>query len=290
MDQAHALTVHDMQGASVKHPIMALSSQEHFANQKSFYVGVSRSVETFALVTDNVEKLMERITAETGAVPSALEAYVEAAKERSQIYIDAHAREKDEAREAAKQANNPNTERDADGEVDHNVKAKPEQHGNDTTDTRFPEFSDSTRDDKIRESVEANFAAEFGIDPVNQIADHPSHETARSDDAIRREIEASAAAEFGIDLNRLAGREKEQDASSRNATADTRDTPREPEKANDNSGSERDRPAPEVDPDQRDEKTRTIDEIKEEIDRTFEEERTAIMKELNQKVRQERER
>ncbi|MDB9804410.1 relaxase domain-containing protein [bacterium] len=255
MDQAHALTVHDMQGASVKHPIMALSSQEHFANQKSFYVGVSRSVETFALVTDNVEKLMERITAETGAVPSALESYVEGAKERSQIYIDAHAREKEEAREAAKQANDPDAERDADGEVDHNVKGKPDQGANDTSETRFPEYSDSTRDDKIRESVEANLAAEFGID-----------------------------------VSRLVGREKEQDSNSRNATDDTKEATREAEKTSDNTGSERDRPALEIDPEKRDEKTRSIDEIKDEIDRTFEEERAAIMKELNQKVRQERER
>lgn len=167
MDKAHALTVHDMQGASVKHPIMALSSGEHFANLKSFYVGVSRSVDDFELVTDNVAKLKERVTEQTGETPTALEAYVEAARERGEMASKA---------------------------------------------------SDRASQEERREPTEVL------------------------------------------------------------------------EKVTENKGSERDRPAPEIDSEKDQEKSRSIAERKDEIDQTFAEERAEIMKSLNQKIRQERER
>ena len=44
MDHTYALTVHNMQGTTVDSIVLAMGGNEILANQKSFYVGVSRSM------------------------------------------------------------------------------------------------------------------------------------------------------------------------------------------------------------------------------------------------------
>jgi conjugative relaxase-like TrwC/TraI family protein len=72
MDQAYALTGHDMQGATVDHVIVVMKAEERLADQKSFYVGISRARESASLVTNNAEKLADRIADQTGEAPHAL--------------------------------------------------------------------------------------------------------------------------------------------------------------------------------------------------------------------------
>jgi len=80
MDHAFALTGHDMQGATVDRVIVAMGSCERLANQKSFYVGISRARDEAILVTDDAASLAERLAKETGQSVSALEAYLAARK------------------------------------------------------------------------------------------------------------------------------------------------------------------------------------------------------------------
>ena len=137
MDQAHALTAHDMQGASVRHPIMALSSGEHFANLKSFYVGVSRSVEDFELITNDAEKLQVRITEQTGEVPTALEAYIEGVKERGSMVHESRLNESekdqsDDRKNHDKNTPDDTTEREAPALTD--AREKEQDQGRSKTD------------------------------------------------------------------------------------------------------------------------------------------------------------
>lgn len=164
MDQAHALTVHDMQGASASHPIMALSSNEHFANLKSFYVGVSRSVDDFELVTDNVEKLMDRVAEQTGEVPTALEAFVEAAKERGQMASEDRSKadepaRQEESQERDKGAPSEATDRDASA-PERDAPAPEAERKTDTEDDR-EKSDDKTRSHEDRkEETNKTFAEE----------------------------------------------------------------------------------------------------------------------------------
>ena len=82
MDYAYALTGHDYQGATVDKIIVAMSSTEQLADQKSFYVAVSRARDQVDLMTDNVERLAERLTKQTGETIPALEAWLAARLER----------------------------------------------------------------------------------------------------------------------------------------------------------------------------------------------------------------
>ncbi len=82
LDHAYALTTHDFQGATVDKIIIAMTANEQLANQKSFYVAASRARDEITLITDDPEKLAERLEAQTGEKINALEAYVEAEKTR----------------------------------------------------------------------------------------------------------------------------------------------------------------------------------------------------------------
>ena len=70
-----------MQGATVDRVIVAMGSRERLANQKSFYVGISRAREDAILVTDDTARLAERLAKETGQAVTALEAYLAARKD-----------------------------------------------------------------------------------------------------------------------------------------------------------------------------------------------------------------
>lgn len=82
MDYAYSLTAHGVQGASVKNIIVAMGANEYLADQKGFYVGISRGVESATLVTDDPERLAKRLERQTGERIGALEAYGLALKEQ----------------------------------------------------------------------------------------------------------------------------------------------------------------------------------------------------------------
>ncbi|OUS06341.1 hypothetical protein A9Q96_10075 [Rhodobacterales bacterium 52_120_T64] len=77
IDHAYVATAHDLQGSTVENIIVAMSSNEMLATQKSFYVGISRAKEGVTLVTDDVERLAKRLEKTTGDRVSALDAYME---------------------------------------------------------------------------------------------------------------------------------------------------------------------------------------------------------------------
>lgn len=75
MDYSYSLTAHGIQGDSVKHIIVAMGSREYLADQKGFYVGISRGVNSATLVTDDAQRLAERLQIQTGEKIGALEAF-----------------------------------------------------------------------------------------------------------------------------------------------------------------------------------------------------------------------
>lgn len=77
IDHAYVATAHDLQGSTVENIIVAMSSNEMLATQKSFYVGISRAKEGVTLVTDDVGRLAKRLENTTGERVSALDAYME---------------------------------------------------------------------------------------------------------------------------------------------------------------------------------------------------------------------
>lgn len=79
MQLAYAATGHDFQGTTVKDVILGMVSNEKLANQKSFYVGVSRMKDSVHLVTDDVDKLTARLERDTGERVDALQALREGA-------------------------------------------------------------------------------------------------------------------------------------------------------------------------------------------------------------------
>lgn len=115
MDHAYALTAHDFQGATVDKIIVAMSSNERLADQKNFYVSVSRGRDQVTLITDRPDDLARRLEAQTGEKVTALEAWLEAEREQSQEQrqdqIDAQKdREKDEVRDEKSRQNHRGTE------------------------------------------------------------------------------------------------------------------------------------------------------------------------------------
>jgi len=64
----------------------------NIVNQKSFYVAASRARDEITLITDDPKKLAERLQVQTGEKINALEAYVEAEKERLHEKADDSAR------------------------------------------------------------------------------------------------------------------------------------------------------------------------------------------------------
>lgn len=73
MDHGYALTLHDMQGATVDNVVIAMSANERLATQKSFYVAVSRVKDEATLVTDEPDRLADKIQRQTGERPNALD-------------------------------------------------------------------------------------------------------------------------------------------------------------------------------------------------------------------------
>lgn len=104
MDHAYALTVHDFQGATVDRIIVAMSANERLADQKNFYVSVSRARDQVTLITDRPDDLARRLEEQSGEKITALEAWLEAerdkAREQHQSQSDAReTRERDEIRD-----------------------------------------------------------------------------------------------------------------------------------------------------------------------------------------------
>lgn len=98
LDHGYALTAHDFQGATVNRIIVAMSSTETMADQKAFYVAVSRARDDITLITDDAERLAARLEAQTGEKITALEAYVATITER-EITASDTAKETDKTRE-----------------------------------------------------------------------------------------------------------------------------------------------------------------------------------------------
>ena len=82
LDHAYALTGHGYQGATVDNIIVAMSATETLADQKSFYVAVSRPRDSVTLATTDVAALAERLERQTGQTIPALEAWLAARLER----------------------------------------------------------------------------------------------------------------------------------------------------------------------------------------------------------------
>ena len=77
LDHAWASTVHAFQGRTVDNVIAAMEADHpHLTTQKSFYVEISRARDRAELVTDDAERLRERLETTTGERISALEAIV----------------------------------------------------------------------------------------------------------------------------------------------------------------------------------------------------------------------
>ncbi|WP_171181165.1 hypothetical protein [Ruegeria sp. HKCCD8929] len=77
IEHDYATTAHGVQGASVPHPILVMLSSEQLVNQKSFYVEISRGVESATLITDDAKELKESVEERTGVRMTALEAWLE---------------------------------------------------------------------------------------------------------------------------------------------------------------------------------------------------------------------
>ena len=82
LDHAWASTVHAFQGRTVDNVIAAMEADHpHLTTQKSFYVEISRARDRAELVTDDAERLRERLETATGERISALEGIAPAMRE-----------------------------------------------------------------------------------------------------------------------------------------------------------------------------------------------------------------
>lgn len=93
MEHAYAQTAHGFQGDTVDRILIGMGATERLANQKQFYVSLSRMKDGAHLVTDDVAKLTARIQSNAGVETTALDAWMK----------DREAREL-AAREAAERA------------------------------------------------------------------------------------------------------------------------------------------------------------------------------------------
>jgi conjugative relaxase-like TrwC/TraI family protein len=84
MELAYASTAHGFQGATVDRIMVLMYGTERLADQKSFYVALSRARDEVRLFTDDPEKLADRIERTTGEKPDALKAFVESWREREE--------------------------------------------------------------------------------------------------------------------------------------------------------------------------------------------------------------
>jgi hypothetical protein len=88
-----------------------MSASETMADQKSFYVAVSRARDDISLITDDAERLAERLQEQTGQKISALEAWVDAERDRATIRDDHDERDTKAERDDAER---PEQARDTD--------------------------------------------------------------------------------------------------------------------------------------------------------------------------------
>jgi hypothetical protein len=91
--------------------MVAMSASETMADQKSFYVAVSRARDDISLITDDAERLAERLQEQTGQKISALEAWVDAERDRATIRDDHDERDTKAERDDAER---PEQDRDTD--------------------------------------------------------------------------------------------------------------------------------------------------------------------------------
>jgi hypothetical protein len=83
MDHRYTSTVYDIQGETVTNTIVAMSAREWLADQKQFYVAVSRATDEVSLITNSAKDLATRLETQTGEKVEALEAYVAEKLDRS---------------------------------------------------------------------------------------------------------------------------------------------------------------------------------------------------------------
>lgn len=88
MDHAYALTAHDFQGATVDRIIVAMSANERLADQKNFYVSVSRARDDVTLITDRPDDLARRLEEQTGEKITALEAWLAAERDKAREQVN----------------------------------------------------------------------------------------------------------------------------------------------------------------------------------------------------------
>lgn len=77
LDHGYALTGHDFQGATVDRIIVAMSATEKLADQKSFYVAVSRPRDGASLITNDAERLAKRLEEQTGRKIASIETFLD---------------------------------------------------------------------------------------------------------------------------------------------------------------------------------------------------------------------
>ena len=78
IDHAYAMTAHAFQGQTVDNILIGMAASERLANQKQFYVSISRVSEQATLITDDAEKLSQKIQQNSGVRAPALTAYNDA--------------------------------------------------------------------------------------------------------------------------------------------------------------------------------------------------------------------
>ena len=66
MNLAYAVTAHAVQGDTKERAIAVLPHRSPLSHQKAFYVAISRAERSAELITDNIEKLAEKLKEQTG--------------------------------------------------------------------------------------------------------------------------------------------------------------------------------------------------------------------------------
>ena len=104
LDHAWASTVHAFQGRTVDNVIAAMEADHpHLTTQKSFYVEISRARDRAELVTDDAERLRERLETATGERISALEGIAPVVREAHRRRTLSQRRKPPERRRSASQ-------------------------------------------------------------------------------------------------------------------------------------------------------------------------------------------
>lgn len=143
MDHGHSATGHDMQGATVDHVIVAMGANEYLADQKSFYVAISRARDDAHLITDNPERLAERLQEKTGEQVTALESYLNAMGVSREAHVT---KDQDKNRDA---------HTDKPREPDQPKRDEEKERQTEKSDEAEPEREEKTREELVSESEAA---------------------------------------------------------------------------------------------------------------------------------------